>query len=424
MFSLKNVWLILISLLTKTLIDPMQIDFIHAAVWCVGEYGDMLLDDPPEESPEEIDVAGSRGTRQEEGEIVAVLDRVHKHHAATTTTKAMVLSALMKLLVRFNHAESTNRIRKIVKSYRNSLDMELQQRAVEYDIMSSDTQSLSSLREKLLARMPAMKESTLVLRSGVATTDVHEAVNALDATEAEQEMNVSHENNEKAPSASASGHGASSQTQETGNSDDDYLIDIFGPAPSRTDNAGATDVGVDDLGDLFGAVNVNGSSQHGAQTNNFNSSAASGSRNQVDAGDSRNNHSQAYVQNQANKRLPSFVAHEDSSRGLRITFDLAKPYGEDNEVTDIRARASCSASTSLENFKMLAAVPKSMKVVMKPASGDRLEPSNGNEITQRMRTNNPQYKSKPLAMKLKLTFTQNGENHEEVVTVPNFPEGT
>ena len=75
-----------------------------------------------------------------------------------------------------------------------------------------------------------------------------------------------------------------------------------------------------------------------------------------------------------------------SEDGVKIVFKMKK--GEDDSDTIIKAIISNSNAADLEDFSMQAAVPKYMKVQMKPIS-DPVIPANNEDVsTQLIRVRN------------------------------------
>lgn len=75
------------------------------AVWCVGEYGQHLLQQPPAS-------AGSTAVRLEPAAIIQFLDQVSRHHDSTQHLKAVVLAAAVKLSTRLD-PDQHPRLRKV-----------------------------------------------------------------------------------------------------------------------------------------------------------------------------------------------------------------------------------------------------------------------------------------------------------------------
>uniref|UniRef100_A0A3Q0QV64 AP-1 complex subunit gamma n=1 Tax=Amphilophus citrinellus TaxID=61819 RepID=A0A3Q0QV64_AMPCI len=110
--------------LYKALLDDIsQQPLVQVASWCIGEYGDLLVSGQCEEE-EPIQVT--------EDEVLDVLEGLLVSNLSTPVTRGYALTAIMKLSTRFT---SVNRIKKVVSIYGSSIDVELQQRAVEYNAL-------------------------------------------------------------------------------------------------------------------------------------------------------------------------------------------------------------------------------------------------------------------------------------------------
>uniref|UniRef100_A0A8C7X4V3 Adaptor related protein complex 1 subunit gamma 1 n=1 Tax=Oryzias sinensis TaxID=183150 RepID=A0A8C7X4V3_9TELE len=110
--------------LYKALLDDIsQQPLVQVASWCIGEYGDLLISGQCEEE-EPIQVT--------EDEVLDVLEGLLVSNLSSPVTRGYSLTAIMKLSTRFS---SVNRIKKVVSIYGSSIDVELQQRAVEYNAL-------------------------------------------------------------------------------------------------------------------------------------------------------------------------------------------------------------------------------------------------------------------------------------------------
>ncbi|XP_037733055.1 AP-1 complex subunit gamma-like 2 isoform X1 [Chelonia mydas] len=123
--------------------DISQQPLVQVATWCIGEYGDLLLADSCEEA-EPVQV--------EEGQVLALLERVLQSHLSLPPTRALALTALMKLSTRLSG--DIDRIRRIVSVFGSCHDIELQQRAVEYNALF---RKYDHLRASVLEKMPLVK---------------------------------------------------------------------------------------------------------------------------------------------------------------------------------------------------------------------------------------------------------------------------
>uniref|UniRef100_A0A8C8BSI3 GAE domain-containing protein n=1 Tax=Oncorhynchus tshawytscha TaxID=74940 RepID=A0A8C8BSI3_ONCTS len=131
--------------LYKALLDDIsQQPLVQVSSWCIGEYGDLLVSGQCEEE-EPIQVT--------EDEVLDVLEGLLVSNLSTPVTRGYSLTAIMKLSTRFS---SVNRIKKVVSIYSSSIDVELQQRAVEYNALFK---KYDHMRPALLERMPIMEKT-------------------------------------------------------------------------------------------------------------------------------------------------------------------------------------------------------------------------------------------------------------------------
>ncbi|XP_072363696.1 AP-1 complex subunit gamma-1-like [Scyliorhinus torazame] len=124
--------------------DISQQPLVQVASWCVGEYGDLLLSGECEEE-EPIQVT--------EDDVLDVLETVLQSHMSLPATRAYAITALMKLSTRIH--QNVDRIRQVVSIYGSCLDVELQQRAVEYNALF---RKYDHMRSAVLERMPLMSK--------------------------------------------------------------------------------------------------------------------------------------------------------------------------------------------------------------------------------------------------------------------------
>uniref|UniRef100_A0A8C0FIU7 AP-1 complex subunit gamma n=1 Tax=Bubo bubo TaxID=30461 RepID=A0A8C0FIU7_BUBBB len=126
--------------------DYSQQPLVQVASWCIGEYGDLLVSGQCEEE-EPIQVT--------EDEVLDILESVLISNMSASVTRGYALTAIMKLSTRFTC--TVNRIKKVVSIYGSSIDVELQQRAVEYNALFK---KYDHMRPALLERMPVMEKAT------------------------------------------------------------------------------------------------------------------------------------------------------------------------------------------------------------------------------------------------------------------------
>ncbi|CAK9237104.1 unnamed protein product [Sphagnum troendelagicum] len=121
-----------------------QESLAQVTVWCIGEYGDLLVNHSNElqgEDPQTIT----------ESDAVDVVETILKDVQVTPITQAFALTALLKLSSRF--PQCTERIKALLSGYKRSHILELQQRSNEFESIITRHSSISA---SLLERMPPL----------------------------------------------------------------------------------------------------------------------------------------------------------------------------------------------------------------------------------------------------------------------------
>uniref|UniRef100_A0A8C7RVU8 AP-1 complex subunit gamma n=1 Tax=Oncorhynchus mykiss TaxID=8022 RepID=A0A8C7RVU8_ONCMY len=133
--------------LYRALITDISVQsLVQVACWCIGEYGDLLLRGECEET-EPVQVT--------EDDVLDALETVLQSHMSSPATRGFALTATMKLSTRITH--NVDRIRSIVSIYGSCIDVELQQRAVEYNALFK---KYDHMRAAVLERMPVIDKSS------------------------------------------------------------------------------------------------------------------------------------------------------------------------------------------------------------------------------------------------------------------------
>ncbi|XP_052892289.1 AP-1 complex subunit gamma-1 isoform X2 [Anopheles moucheti] len=113
---------------------------LQVAVWTIGEYGDLVL------SSERI----------EEHQLVDVYQRLLWSTSVSTTTKQYALVSLAKLSTRIRSKEEEARVKQMIEAFGSHLNIDLQQRGVEFAQLFKD---YSHLRPALLEKMPKIQKT-------------------------------------------------------------------------------------------------------------------------------------------------------------------------------------------------------------------------------------------------------------------------
>ncbi|XP_048464139.1 AP-1 complex subunit gamma-1-like [Rhincodon typus] len=316
-------------------VDISQQPLVQVAVWCIGEYGDLLLSaNFEEESPVQVT----------EDEVLDVLEKILQSSLSALTTREYALTAIMKLSTRLQ--SSTNRIRKAVSIYGSSLDVELQQRAVEYSALFM---RFDHMRPALLERMPLIQKSA-------ANGPVQTVVNG----------------EEKEEGGSLPAQEQLSQQAQVSNLLD--LLDVSNPPSSVPQESKVPQAG-GELLDLLDGLNLPDPQSSGLSSVQphlvLDGMAAPGSHSTVNL----------------KQDIPSIIAYDQN--GLKIEFSFERSKANTNMLF-ITLRASNSTEMDMSNFVLQAAVPKSFQLQLMSPSGSNIPARNSGAVTQLMRVLNTQ----------------------------------
>ncbi|CAK7333633.1 unnamed protein product [Dovyalis caffra] len=402
-----------------------QESLVRVAVWCIGEYGDMLIKNVGMLAIEDpITVT--------ESDIVDVVEIAIKRHASDLTTKAMALIALLKLSSRFPSCSA--RIKDVIVQHKGSLVLELQQRSLEFNSIIEKHQNI---RPALVERMPILDEATFSSRragslpaavstSGGASLNLPNGVAKPSAAPLVDLLDLS----DDLPAAPSTSGG-------------DFLQDLLGvdltPAPTQSGADQVQKAGTDVLLDLLsiGAPPVQSSSSTThilSPTQNDKSPIAT-----LDALSSPSSLSaQATTSASAAPMMdfldgfgpspskpedngsvyPPLVAFESSS--LRITFNFSKQPGN-LQTTIVQATFTNLTPNVFTDFIFQAAVPKFLQLHLDPASSNILPASGNGSIMQNLRVTNSQHGKKSLVMRTRISYKINNKDTLEEGQINNFP---
>ncbi|XP_073050182.1 AP-1 complex subunit gamma-2-like isoform X1 [Primulina eburnea] len=399
----------------------------RVAVWCIGEYGELLVSN-----------AGMLGVEDPvtvtEVDAVDVVETVIQRHSADLTTRAMCLIALLKLSSRF--PSCSKRINDIVIHQKGSLVLELQQRAIEFN---SIIEKHGRIRSALVERMPVLDEATY---SGRRAGSVPPAFSSSQGVPSKIPKGVAKPtsaplvdlldlSSDEIPGPSSSdgaflqdllGVDLSSSSQGTNRTQingTDVLLDLLSigtpPSESQSDSSpfDILQSGKDNKTSVTVLDNLASNSAPSAKT-----FSPVGSSSMMDLLDGFGPSSSAPVAETNGSSYPSIVAFESSS--LKLTFNFSKEPGN-LQSTLIEAEFMNKSSDIYSNFVFQTAVPKFLQLHLDPASSSSLPASGNGSITQKLRVSNSQHGKKPLVMRIRINYTVNGKDVLEEGQIDNFP---
>uniref|UniRef100_A0AAZ3SK37 AP-1 complex subunit gamma n=1 Tax=Oncorhynchus tshawytscha TaxID=74940 RepID=A0AAZ3SK37_ONCTS len=317
--------------LYKALLDDIsQQPLVQVSSWCIGEYGDLLVSGQcEEEEPIQVDLL--------------------------------------------------NRIKKVVSIYGSSIDVELQQRAVEYNALFK---KYDHMRPALLERMPIMEKT--------ASNGPTEIVQT---------------NGETEPSVPDTKH-PPLVTQPANQAND--LLDLLGgndvvpviqtTLPTKPASAGG------ELLDLLGDLSLSSGPAPAPSV------PISQPPFLLDGLSSQP------LFNDISAAIPPMTAYSKNGLKIEFTFERANP---NPNIAVITIHATNTTEADMTEFVFQAAVPKTFQLQLLSPSSNIVPALNQGSVTQVIRVLNPQ--KQQLRMRVKLTYTHKGSPVQDLAEVNNFP---
>jgi AP-1 complex subunit gamma-1 len=373
--------------------EPSKKPLVYVAVWCLGEFGDLLT------------VADGEDYVLGEGEVVDLLIRVLNHPVADDLTREYCLSALAKLSARYSAAQQSS-ILKVFAKYQVSIDLEVQARACEFaSLINKTPNQLQRVMDRVpplvlhgddmgedqylddegdndpLADRPVRNKREVTVAAAVSTPAKQEALIDLEgllggATAAPSPSPA-------APAAAGGSGGAL-----------DLLSVLMpgtggGAAPVQTAPAPSGGGGLDALLDLSPGMGGGGGGAGLAA---------------------------APVAQVVTAPPQPIIVFDKNSVKIMMQF-APQPDG----VLFVQLVSTNASKEEVKSFTLLMAVPTYVKLQMAAPSGNVIPPNGAGQVTQQVKIENSE-KPKPTLVKLKVDFsTISGGKFSEVVNVASFP---
>ncbi|TVU12390.1 hypothetical protein EJB05_46031 [Eragrostis curvula] len=391
-----------------------QESLVRVAVWCIGEYGEMLVNNISMLDLEEpITVT--------ESDAVDAVEAALKRYSADVTTRAMCLVCLLKLSSRF--PPTSERIKEIVEQNKGNTVLELQQRSIEF---SSILQRHQSIKSSLLERMPVLDEANYLLKRAASTQATISSVKPALAATPGDPLKLPNGVGKPPAAPLADLLDLSDDAPVTPSAPaaapNDFLQDLLGIGLVDSSPAGGVPSASTDI--LMDLLSIGSSPvQNGPPTSNFSPPGKAETKpapvtpQVVDLLDGLSSSESLSDENAA---YPSITAFQSAT--LRITFSFKKQPGKPQE-TAINASFTNLTTTALTDFIFQAAVPKFIQLRLDPASSSTLPASGNGSVTQSLTVTNNQHGQKPLAMRIRVSYKVNGEDRLEQGQISNFPAG-
>lgn len=221
--------------------DITQEGLTLAGTWVVGEYGDALIRGGQYEEEELVQVV-------KESDIVDLFITILDSSYSTQIVTEYIITSAMKLTARLTESAQIDRIRRLLSNRTSDLNVEIQQRAVEYGNLFA----YDEIRRGVLERMPPpeIREEQRVLGEATPKQKKAAARAKKPAKVTEQDMLVDLMGG---PDVAAAGLGSATNGSKN---NADLLADILGgnEGPSSV-NAQSTQSNPSSIMDLFNSTN-------------------------------------------------------------------------------------------------------------------------------------------------------------------------
>jgi AP-1 complex subunit gamma-1 len=341
--------------------DITQEGLILAGSWVIGEYGDSLLRGGQYEEEELV-------KEVKESDIVDLFDTILNSSYAGLSVTQYIITASMKLTTRLNEPAQLERLRRLMQRYGTNLDIEIQQRAVEYVNLFGHDQIRKGVLEKMPA--PEIREEQRVLgeATGAAKKRHSKILKKKPAQAATEDLLLDLMGDTGVP-GDTNGAANGSHAQSA-----DLLADILGGGGPSTSSPPSTTSPppsqVSNIMDLFNS----GPSSSPAPTQSRATPASSSL-------DILGGLSSASPQNSTPPVASGPPAHPVYNKNdLHITFQLKR----DANAVQLLARFRNTGNFAhLSAVSLQAAVPKSQKLQLQPISTSELD--GGQDASQQMR---------------------------------------
>jgi AP-1 complex subunit gamma-1 len=333
--------------------DITQEGLILAGSWVIGEYGDALLKGGQYEEEELV-------KEVKQSDVVDLFETILGSSYANQIVTQYIITSVMKLSTRLNEPAQIERLRRLLQRYGTNLDVEIQQRAVEYGNLFAFDQVRRGVLEKMPP--PEIREEQRVL--GEATKKkTSKAPKKKSAPAATEDLLL-----DLMGDSGMDTNGATNGSQAPST---DLLADIMGGGPSSSSVPQTTSPPPSNVANIMDLFN-SGPSTSPAPTQRQPPAAA------VDIFGGMSSPLQAASTPPVAAGPPQHPVYNKND--LAIVFQLKR----DAQAIQLLARFRNTGSfAQLGGVSLQAAVPKSQKLQLQPISTTELE--GGQEATQQMR---------------------------------------
>lgn len=462
--------------------DGTQLGLLNVGIWCIGEYGDLLLKSytytPPSSSGALMEVTDATNgdipvtisfMGLEPSAVVRTVEDVTGRHSCPAEVKERSLTCFAKLsdrLANTGDAKTLERLQELLQKSKTSQSLEMQLRSCEYDALLNAMKGIMppkageedifgvtdgalnpaviSAAKEALVRMPVV--DIKVLQKKQASDELFDDVGS--ATPFKTVASVPNGGDlldlndifggtaaPTPPSTIQQSGNTGISAEPAGKSDVDLLSDIFSAPPVATATlsapsydpfsgmpppaATALSAPLVDPADLFGGSTVTPAPTLTTTADLFGAAPVQ---------------PQATTIPQMAVPLPvaptaplaeSVKVKGFDHQGLGIEFDCSKPDTWNKQKSTLVATFNNSTDAPIYGLNMQCAVPKYVTMEMQPPTSTTVPQSGGNakNVTQTIVVTNTMLGTKNLMLKIKIGFTSFGQKIDHLATCSGFPAG-
>eukprot|EP00539_Tryblionella_compressa_P011928 CAMPEP_0178812060 /NCGR_PEP_ID=MMETSP0745-20121128/19625_1 /TAXON_ID=913974 /ORGANISM="Nitzschia punctata, Strain CCMP561" /LENGTH=454 /DNA_ID=CAMNT_0020472829 /DNA_START=61 /DNA_END=1426 /DNA_ORIENTATION=- len=417
--------------------DGSQRGLLVVGIWCIGEYGDLLLNPYTyTPSPGAGELANGAPVSitfmaLDPFSVVKAMETVVNRHSCPEYVKERALTAFAKLSDRFadkGDAAALSLLQSLLKKHEISHSLELQLRACEYEALVNATKGVKTVVAKPSAEADLFGVTDNGGGEGVSASVMNAAKEALSRMPV-VDLKVLEKKREDAfgdaPMPAAFAASAPAAPAQTGGGGYDPFgatapqqmgapaaaanpLDIFGAPPAASAPAPVPPAAAANPLDIFGAPPAQTTPPAPMAT-----PAAAPAAPMMGAA--------APPPNAGSVVVPAFT-HE----GLTIEFECTKPDIWNKQVSELVAKCKNGSPDAMYGFNLQCAVPKYVTMEMEPPSSTTIPVTGMNTskiVTQKIKVTNSQLGTKNLMLKLKVSFTLQGRKVEHMATCGGFPAG-
>ncbi|KAK9452975.1 adaptin N terminal region-domain-containing protein [Dipodascopsis uninucleata] len=406
--------------------DITQEGLLLAGTWVIGEFADELIKAGNFEEEEQMQVVT-------EEDIVQIFESILHSTYATQTVLEYVLDALVKLTTRLTSPAQIERVRRLILEQTTSLDVEIQQRAIEYSALFG----YDEIRKGVLEKMPIVEITEQMQMAKKAAGGKSASITNATSRKPKSETDILLD--------LMSGDDDTPISNATAPPQGDLLSQVLGNGfslpPSNTNGQSSSSTnGVDVLSNVFGgnAQTVVSNPASSSPNGNNNISDILGLFNQTSQGSPTPIASPIPVASSGlpgasyatglspqttlpqsvaspGNSYPAYVAYDGN--GLQMTLQPIRNSTTPEGVVNILATFQNAGSSPVENINLQVAVPKTQHVELRPITSATLGPS----ATANQALKVTAAKGAAVKLRIRLTFTKDGQGITEQSIFSQFP---